>query len=527
MTKHSGIIAAGHHETAMAGAEILRSGGGAIDAAIAAAFASFVAEPTLVSPGGGGYALCFRGDNGGARLYDFFCNFPGLSSVPPSKIDFFPVSVDYGPANQVFHIGRGSLATPGVIAGLCRMQAEGGRLPLSVVLEPAISLARSGVRLGEFGSAVGHLLEPIFRHDENLARLFGAPDRFMAPDWVYRNPDLASTFELLGREGPNLFYREEIAHLIVADQEAHGGLLNLEDLAAYNVIVREPLHMRYRQFELLTNPPPSRGGALIAFALGLLESYDIASLRFGNARHLALLTEVMRQTNLARPLFEATRDAEILLDPKLIAQHSRDLGWRLAHEGRGQTMIEPAHPEHNNTTHLSVLDDEGNFVSLTTTAGESPGYVLSGTGLVLNNILGEADLHPDGFHQGQPGARIGSMMAPTIVLCKGEPVLALGSGGANRIRTAILQVITNFLDFDIDLPTAVAAPRIHFEQGVLQVEGRETQDALAELQRWGYELNFWEGLHMFFGGVHAVGKDASGNYQGAGDARRNGAVIRV
>lgn len=527
MKKHGGIVAAGHTETAAVGAEILRNGGGAIDAAVAAAFASFVAEPTLVSPGGGGYALCFRRDNGRARLYDFFCNFPGLEGESPTRLDFFPVSVNYGPATQTFHIGRGSLAVPGVVAGLCQMQADGGRLSLSEVLAPAIRLARNGVHLGDFGATVGHLLEPIFRHDDQLARLFGAPDRFMAPDWVYCNPDLANTFEALGRAGPDLIYRHEIAHAIVADQKAHGGLLTLADLAAYRVIVREPLHMRYRHYELLTNPPPSRGGALIAFALGLLQTYDVASLDFGAAPHLALLAEVMRQTNLARTLFEATGDAQTLLDPELIAQHSRDLSWRLAHEGQGQALVEPAKREPNNTTHISVVDDEGAFVTLTTTAGESPGYIVPGSGLVLNNILGEADLHPQGFHQGQPGQRIGSMMAPTLVLCEGEPVLALGSGGANRIRTAILQVIVNFLDFDIDLPTAVAAPRVHFEQGVLQVEGGGQADAIAQLRRWGYEINEWQSLHMFFGGVHAVGRDAAGVFQGAGDARRNGVVIRV
>jgi len=513
--------------TAEAGAAMLREGGNAVDAVVAAAFASFVAEPTLIAPGGGGFAMVYRRDAGRAKLYDFFCNFPGLGAPVPSEFDFFPISIDYGPATQEFHIGRGSVAVPGIIAGLCLLLADHGQLPASVVLEPAIHLARNGVRLGDFGALVGELLTPIFQHEPDLASLYGAPHRFCAPDFVYKNPQLADVFEALAREGPDLFYRGEIAQAILADQRAHGGLLTAQDLAEYEVIVREPLHQRYREFEMLTNPPPSRGGALIAFSLALLEAFDMARLTFGEVEHLALLAEVMRQTNLARPLFESTGDAARFLAHEHVIEHRRELVRRLADEPEAHALIAPTYREHNNTTHISVLDSDGVFVSMTTTAGETPGFLIPGYGLILNNILGEADLHPNGFHRGQPGRRIGSMMAPTIMLSNGEPVLALGSGGANRIRTAILQVILNFLDFNLDLPTAVNAPRIHFERDILQVEGGASNDVVDALARWGYKLNRWNDLHMFFGGVHAVGRDRAGRYQGAGDPRRNGFVAYV
>jgi gamma-glutamyltranspeptidase/glutathione hydrolase len=528
MTK--GIIAAGSIHTAEAGAEMLREGGNAVDAAVAASFASFIAEPTLVAPGGGGFALVYRQRDGHAWLYDFFVDFPGKGMRRddwPDPPDFFAVTVNYGPTHQIFHIGRASVAVPGLIAGLCRLQRDMGRFPLAAVLEPAIHYARRGVPIGDFGAYVGELLYDILAADEALARLFGAPDAFLRPDTLYKNPDLADFLETLVKEGPDIFYRGEVARAILQDQREHGGLITARDLAEYEVIVREPLHQHYRQYEFLTNPPPSRGGALIAFSLALLEEFALGRIPFGSITHLELLTEVMRQTNLARPTFEMTGDAAAFLHPDHVNEHAIELALRLRAHERAHPEA-PAPPrEHSNTSHISVLDSNGNLIALTTTAGETPGFLVPGTGLVLNNILGEADLHPDGFLQGTPGERIGSMMAPTLVLKDNEPLLAVGSGGANRIRSAILQVFLNYTDFHMDLYHAVEAPRIHFERNTLQVEAGYPPEAIEKMREWGYDVVVWPTRHMFFGGAHSVGRSAGGYFEGAGDSRRAGAVVRV
>jgi gamma-glutamyltranspeptidase/glutathione hydrolase len=503
----------------------LRAGGNAVDAAVAAAFASFVAEPSLVSVGGGGYALVYRPGEA-PQLYDFFCAFPGLGAAEDSRttpLDFFAVTADFGVARQEFHIGRASVATPGIVAGLCRLHGDAGRRPLADVLQPAIDLARGGVPLGAFNVQVGRILAPILRHTPDLARLFGAPDAFLSPAHPFRHPQLAETLAALARSGPELFYGGAIAQAILADQRQAGGLLTERDLTEYQVILRPPLHWRYRGFDIFTNPPPARGGALIAFSLALLEDFDLGPV--GSPRRLRLLAEVMRQTNLARPALEESGDAGRLLAPDHIAAHRAELSRRLA---RPASPAEPAFPPGpGHTSHISVLDGEGAVVSLTTTAGEGAGFVVPGAGLLLNNMLGEADLHPHGFHKGRAGERIGSMMAPTLVLHRDRPVLALGSGGSNRLRTAILQVLLNVLDDHLPLDAAVAAPRIHFEDGVVQVEGGHSGAALGWLRRWDYELARWPGRHMFFGGVHAVGREATGDMAGAGDDRRSGAVARV
>ncbi|HEY80354.1 MAG TPA: gamma-glutamyltransferase [Caldilineae bacterium] len=525
-----GIIAAGSVHTAEAGAEVLRAGGNAVDAAVAATFASFMAEPTLVAPGGGGFALVFRRRNARSWLYDFFVDSPGKGLRRedwPDPPDFYAITVNYGPTHQRFHIGRASVATPGLIAGLCRLQEDLGRLPLSEALMPAIHLARTGVPLGDFGAYVGELLYDIFAADDALAQLFGAPDQFLRPDFIYKNPDLADFLEQLGREGPDLFYRGDVAQAILADQRAHGGLITPQDLAEYQVIVREPLHQHYRQYEFLTNPPPSRGGALIAFSLALLEEYALPRIPFGGITHLELLTEVMRQTNLARTMFEISGDAAAFLAPEHVNEHAIELARRLRSHARRHPEAPIPPREHSNTSHISVLDADGNLIALTTTAGETPGFVVPGTGLILNNILGEADLHPDGFLQGEPGQRIGSMMAPTLVLQGNKPVLAVGSGGANRIRSAILQVFLNYTDLHMDLHHAVEAPRIHFERNALQVEPGFPPETVEKLREWGYDMTLWPTRHMFFGGAHAVGLSPAGYFEGAGDSRRLGAVVRV
>ncbi len=525
-----GIIAAGSEKTAEAGAEMLRAGGNAVDAAVAAAFASFMAEPTLVAPGGGGFGLVFRHNDAHSWLYDFFVNFPGLGLTPetrPDPADFYAITVNYGPSHQVFHIGRASVATPGLIAGLCKMQEDLGDLPLRMVLEPAIHYARHGVPIGDFGAYVGELLYDIFSSDESLARLFGAEDNFLQAEHLYKNPELADMLEALAVEGADLFYKGDVAKAIIRDQQAHGGLLTAEDLASYRVIIRKPLYQHYRQYEFLTNPPPSRGGALVAFSLALLENFDLSRFPFGSAEYLELLAEAMRQTNLARPLFDLTGDITAFLSPENIQMHDAELTRRLREHWRDRPADAPPPVEHSNTSHISVLDGDGNLVALTTTAGETPGFIVPGTGLILNNILGEEDLHPDGFLKGQPGVRIGSMMAPTVVLHDGEPVLAVGSGGANRIRSAILQVFLNYTDFRLPLKEAVEAPRIHFETNTLQIEAGYTPSTVEKLRRWGYDINIWPTRHMFFGGAHAVGRSPSGVFEGAGDSRRAGAVVQV
>jgi gamma-glutamyltranspeptidase/glutathione hydrolase len=339
-------------------------------------------------------------------------------------------------------------------------------------------------------------------------------------------PSLAETLERLGEEGPDLFYTGPVGQAIVRDQVANGGLITAGDLAAYQVRQVPPIRLDYRGYTVLLPPPASGGGVLIAFALKLLETVDVASLPLASFEHLRLLTEVMRLTNLARPGWETSQGPDSTrIEGFLADEHVAGYGRELLAILNGSSS--PSAPELSGgpgaTTHISVVDSQGLIASITTSAGENAGYVVGDTGVFLNNMLGEIDLHPQGFHRLAPGTRLTTMMSPVVVLRDGQPVLALGSGGSNRLRSAITQVISNIIDFGMPLQAAIDASRVHFEGGLLQVEGGISEAAVRQLEAAGYRVNHWPARNMFFGGAHAVAQQA-GRLLAVGDSRRGGSV---
>ncbi|WP_017298494.1 gamma-glutamyltransferase [Nodosilinea nodulosa] len=524
-----GAIAAGHALTAEAGAEMLRQGGNAFDAAIAAAFAACVVESSLTSLAGGGFLLAHTaaGEN---RLFDFFCQTPRSKDLGRFRDgslcespDFFPIHANFGDTVQEFHIGQGSMAVPGAIAGLLQVHHKLGRLPLEQVVAPAQHWATQGTEVEPFRAYSFQILAPILTATAAAraiyapeGKLLGLGDRFYLHDFAAFLGDLV-------RHGADWFYQGDLARAIAQDCQAQGGYLSLEDLQTYRVIEREPLAVTYGSDTILTNPPPSSGGTLIAFALHLLAQVSPASTLHCSPRHVAVLREVMGLTNLARQqgyddyLYRSDIAAEFL-SPTHLAPYLDQLRASLSQGGS----------KWGSTTHISVVDGEGNAASLTTSNGEGSSYIVPGTGIMMNNMLGEEDLCPQGFHQWPTNQRMSSMMAPTIVLEAGKPRLVLGSGGSNRIRTAILQVISNVLDFGMDIEAAVNAPRLHWERGALHLEPGFDQ---AHIEAQGItcddECTWWQARNMFFGGVHTVAVGADGRLSGVGDGRRGGACVVV
>ncbi|WP_204102548.1 MULTISPECIES: gamma-glutamyltransferase [Spirulina sp. CCY15215] len=513
--KTRGIIAAGHPKTAAAGNEIFLAGGNAFDATVAAILASFVVEPTLTSAGGGGFLLAHTQDSCNI-LFDFFSQTP-RQKRPLEEVDFYEVDVNFGDAVQAFHIGLGSMAVPGNIAGVFAVHQQLGRLPFKVIAEPAIALAKNGVVVTPFqGFCISELLAPILQVLPESRKIFAPGDRLLQCGDILYCSDFAATLTALVEEGQDLFYQGEIARQLVQDSREKGGYLTLEDLQAYQVIYRQPLAIDYRGRKMLTNPPPSSGGALIAFALKLLETVDFQALEFGSDRHLQILSRIMCLTNEARKDgYDARIYQENIADEFLSADHVSQYCQTL------QGIVN----KWGSTTHISVMDEDGNAATATTSNGEGSSYVIPGTGVMMNNMLGEADLNPSGFHQWQCDRRISSMMAPTLVLQNDKPEIVLGSGGSNRIRTAILQVISNLIDFNFSIEEAINNPRIHWENGLFSIEPPYREETLKNLALPpGTSIQNWREKNMFFGGVHGVRKTADGTLEGAGDPRRGGAV---
>jgi gamma-glutamyltranspeptidase/glutathione hydrolase len=505
--------------TAEVAAEVLRAGGNAVDAVVAGFFTSAVAEPVLAGLAGGGFFIT-GGPNGRARLYDAFVHTP-RTRRPADELDFGPIVADFGTAQQEFHIGLGAVATPGIVKGIFEAHRREGSVPMRELVAPAAAHARAGVRLNALQAYIFSVIAPIYLATESARAIFASAadaGRLVGEGEALRQPELADLLEVLAIEGDELFYRGEVAEAIVRACTEGGGQLTHEDLAAYQVQIREPLGIDYRGARLLTNPPPSSGGILIAFALNLLAAMPPARHAFGSHAYLRLMLRMMELTNRARVESVARGgghhpDAARLLDPALLRRY------------RQQILDRPAAPR--GTTHISVMDGRGNMAALSISNGEGCGSIVPGTGLMLNNMLGEEDLNPGGFHRWPEDVRLTSMMAPTLVLCPDGGRIVIGSGGSNRIRTAILQVLVNLLDYGVDVVEAVSRPRVHFENARLSVEGGFDANEVASLIEDYPDHHLWDDLNLFFGGSHTVVREGSGALRGFGDPRRGGVSIQI
>jgi gamma-glutamyltranspeptidase/glutathione hydrolase len=501
-----GVVAAGHEVTAQAAIDMLEDGGNAFDAALAAMLAACVSEAVLCSPGGGGFLMA-RTASGTTVLYDFFVQTP-RHKTPPEALDFRAISADFGPATQEFHIGAGAAAVPGFVPGLFAVHGDLGRLPMTRIVEPAIKAAREGVPLAPIHAYIFTIVSPILTASDEARRLFAPGGALMGAGETFRNPALADMFAALAETGPELFVEGEAGRAMLAQSVQSGGHLSLEDLRAYRVERRAPLHWTHRGHELALNPAPAASGVLIAFALGLTQRWG----KHGQPVSPALLSRIMENTN-------AVRDDLAQLSP--CAPASEIITTQL-HALQGLS------PATRGTTHISVIDGLGNAASVTISNGEGNGAIVDGCGFMLNNMLGEEDVNPGGFHQWAPGTRMSSMMAPTLITAPDGAITALGSGGSNRIRSAILTVALNLIDAKMSPSEAVRAPRLHFEKcGTVSFEDRFAPGARDALLRVFPDARAWPDANLFFGGVHAASRHADGTLDGAGDPRRGGVCMIV
>lgn len=512
-----GVVSAGDPLTAETGAEILRAGGNAYDAAIAATWMSFVASSTITSAGGGGFLLAAP-SHGKKILFDFFVQTPKVKREK-GLIDFYPVIVDFGDKTQEFHIGLASAATPGNIAGLFEVHKKLGSIPMTEIVQPALEAARNGIKLHKQTKYQVDILKPILTASEAGRAMYMMDGKLASLEDVVRMPHYADILEYMAKEGPGEFYEGEVAGHAVNACSERGGHLTMADFLGYEVILRKPLNITYREYEVATTPPPNAGGPLIAFLLKLLEMEQLHPQDFGLRRHLSWLARGIMLTATARE----ERLESLIHDPELL-RHLMDPGYLQ----KMQQMLNGQVNKPGNTTHVSVVDQDHNIATVTTSVGEGCGYIIPGTDIMLNNMLGEEDLNKQGFHQWVPGKRISSMMAPTVISRDGRLVMGLGSGGSNRIRSAIVQAVTNFVDFHLDYDEVVNKPRIHWENGHLDVEpGFDPAEVEAIELPEGHKKFYWSEKNMYFGGVHAVFIDKKSSLHGAGDRRRAGSVARV
>lgn len=467
-------ICAGHRETAQAAAKVLDQGGNAVDAAVASMWMMMLAEPCMASAGAGGFAMIDWA--GKTTCLDFFCQTPQVKR-PAADLDFYPITVDFGGTTEDFYVGRGAAATPGMLAGIFAMHERYGRMPMTELASITVEASKAGVLLDRFQAYDWLLLRDIFAIEPSVRSIFFKPDGSLKLEGdLVQMPVLGDAVEVLAREGSRLFYCGEMAEQIAADM-LDSGTLSRADLADYQVYWRDPLTLPYRGHYIHSTPAPSVGGALItAYLLAMQDSKAAPDLAGVEASRLT----------------------------KALAEDDTALSEYLHSHGLSHRTIHTAH-KWGGTSHFNVVDGDRNAVAVTISLGEGNGYFVPGTGMQMNNMLGEAALLPAGYHSWEEDVRLRSMMTPTIVQDASQQLrLALGSGGAGRIPQMIAQVIDQHLRNGESLSEAVDLPRHYYDGEMLQLEPGATADSS------GQPTNQWTEQSLYFGGVQAISASSYG-----------------
>jgi gamma-glutamyltranspeptidase/glutathione hydrolase len=549
------MVASVHEAASQAGVEMMQAGGNAVDAAVATGFALAVVHPQAGNLGGGGFLL-LRWADGKTHFLDFREKAPGRA-----QRDMF-LDAQGNVVKDASVVGYRAIAVPGSVKGLAHAQKKWGRLPLKKVMEPAIRLAREGFALSYEDA------EDLREEQENLARfaesrrIFLRDGNLYRPGEIFRQPELARTLERIAAD-PEDFYRGAMARELVTALEKGGGLVTLEDLAAYEVKEREPVRGWYRGYEIIGAPPPSSGGIVLIEALNVLEGYDLAKLGNRSADSIHLTVEAFRRAFFDRAQFLGDPDFSALPVAQLIDKRYA-AAWREsvnpAHASASADLKRPAGvfqeldrlaaapappliPERTHTTHYSVVDPEGNAVSVTTTLNDSLGSraTAEGLGFLLNDQMDDFASKPGapnlfGLIQGEanaigPGKRPLSAMTPTMVLKDGKLFLVLGSPGGPRIITTVANILMGVVDYGLNIQEAVNAPRFHHQwlPDAIYLErtgfSADTRKLLAER---GHQ--FMEKDRVYTSGYWSDGECiaidlATGERLGASDTRNNGKAV--
>jgi gamma-glutamyltranspeptidase/glutathione hydrolase len=517
------IVSAGHPLTADAARHALEAGGNAFDAALAGWLAACLAEPVLTSPGGSGFAMVAPA-SGKPRIYDFFSQTP---MYPTPDGTTYPLSANFGSTTQVFHLGAGSVATPGCVAGILKLQEDLGKLPLEECAAPAKELARNGLTITGHAATLLEVVRDLYLASPEARRLFESgteANACLKEGEVFLNPDFEGFIDTLISEGARWFYEGDIGRMAAEYCQEHNGHLTRDDFINYQVSIREPLQIQRNGATIWLNPPPSMGGTLIALGLLSREENPCPHYPFTHRQDWSewiaplRLMSLMRSSDGARSLEE--EDLTAIKKACLANQDVAAAAAQLFPHALSRIQAE-------GTTHMSIMDNEGNEISMTTSNGSGSAVILQGTGFMLNNMLGEDDLQPEGLGTWEPDTRLSSMMAPTLARLADGTRMATGSGGSNRIRSTILQILRHLIDHHAPVEDAVNAPRLHWESGELHAEEAIVEQLKLLQPGLPWPIIGHSMPNLFFGGAHSVVHAPDKGFSGIGDPRRGGVVLKA
>ncbi len=532
----NGIVTSASRLASDAGVSALKQGGNAVDAAITTAFALAVTLPSAGNIGGGGF-MVYHGEDGHATTFDF------REKAPLAANERMYLGLDGNVIDNSNHIGMLAIGVPGTVAGLWKAHQELGSLPWADLVAPAVKLAREGIPLSySLYSGFARSKSRFDQYPSTAAKFFKADGSLYELGETWYQPDLAHTLELIQDNGADGFYKGENASRLAGFMADNGGLITEEDLLKYEAVEREPIRGTYRGYDIVSMPPPSSGGVVLVEMLNILEGYDLSDMGHNSALYLHVLTESMRRAyadraeHLGDPDFNEGMPLERLLDKDYASNLRGSIDMDQASKSDPNGFAEPYESEE--TTHFSVVDKDGNMVSMTYTLefGYGSGIVVEGGGYLLNNEMGDFNAVPGvtntrgligtAANLVAPEKRMLSSMTPTIVAKDGKPVFTAGSPGGKTIINTTLQLILNVVDHDMNIAESVEAGRIHhqwlpdvtsMETGSLSLDTIELYEARGH--RFRERAAQGAAMAVFYDRVNKL-------FEGASDSRRgDGAAV--
>ena len=531
-TYHHAVVVSANSDASHAGVEVIRQGGNAVDAAVAVGFALAVTYPEAGNIGGGGF-MVVRMSNGETNTLDFreVAPFGASRTMYQNK--------DGDVVKGLSREGYLAVGVPGTVDGLVRAHAKYGKLPLKTDMEPAIELARKGYQLSYDQARVLNYYRDKFLHYASSSKYFVKPDSTLWKEGeLFKQEDLAKTLELIAEKGRDGFYTGKTADLIVQQMKDGHGLITHEDLAKYHSIWRKPITADYKNYQLIMMPPPSSGGIVIKQILKMVEPYGVDSLSYNGSRYIHLMSEAERRAYADRAYFLGDPDfvkmpLSYITSDKYLKKRMSNFSW--THATRSKDVDHGKVPgfsfkEHKETTHFSIVDPDGNAVSITYTLNGGFGSHVSvaGAGFVLNNEMDDFSAKPGvpnmyGLLGGeanaiQPDKRMLSSMTPTIVTQNGKLRMVLGSPGGSTIITTVLQTFFDMSVFHMNAQQAVSAPRFHMQWYPDQINSEPYaihKDAADALLKMGHHLHQWG----YWGRANCVFIKANGDREAGADPR--------
>ncbi len=500
------ITAAGSTIGAEAAAEVADLGGNAVDAAIAAVVVSMCTEPGIIAPGAGAFITVWPPD-GDPVTVDGYCEMPGRADPERLGTGREEVFMTYGGGMKT-NVGYSSVATPGAFAGFDLTSQSYGALPWREILQPAVRHTRDGFPVPTVtANYLEHSHDVIFGWNPESRQVVHHPDgSVISAGEILAIPDLANSLEMIAAGGSEVFYTGEIGQAITAEVHGNGGILSQEDMAAYQAVIRPTIRLEVDGWEIATNPPPAVGGAALAAVLMLVYDQGFEGWDSESISHLVAAQNAV--FNYRRAVLEPADDLPVAVEQLLETARMGDL----------QALLRSG-----STTHVSAVDSDGLGCSITASSGYGSGAMVAGTGIWLNNSLGELELHPKGFHGLKPGSRLFSNMAPTIARNRQGEVLAVGSAGADRITTALAETLLNHILLDMSLEDAVAHPRVHAETFQGEPSVAYELDLPVQVET---AVRHFPQRSMYFGGVQAASWSPAAGLAATADPRRSGDVAR-